>query len=115
IEQITGDIVAFPDDDCWYPSNLLNDVAKFFSNNKEVQGLTCRCTDEYNLNSSGRFDRTSGKLDLINVWQRGISVTIFLSRNLVDLVGGFDEGIGAGSGTIYGSGEETDYLIRSIS
>ena len=26
LRRVTGDVVAFPDDDCWYPPNLLNQV-----------------------------------------------------------------------------------------
>src|SRR3954449_10523543 len=44
-----------------------------------------------------------------NLWNRAISFTIFLKREVVERVGAFDERLGLPSS----SGEEIDYLIRS--
>src|SRR5690349_10889036 len=38
----TGDVIAFPDDDCWYPPDLLQQVAAIFSENPAVDGITGR-------------------------------------------------------------------------
>ena len=43
-----------------------------------------------------------------------ISFTIFLRRRVVERVGEFDETLGVGAGTPYGSCEESDYLIRAV-
>jgi GT2 family glycosyltransferase len=50
----------------------------------------------------------------MNVWQRGISITCFLHRKIIDKIGSFDEELGLGARTPWQSGEETDYLIRAI-
>jgi hypothetical protein len=45
-----------------------------------------------------------------NLWNRAISFTIFLRRDLIEQVGPFDEQLGLPSS----SGEEIDYLIRAL-
>src|SRR5271166_5434820 len=34
-----GDIIAFPDDDCWYPEGLLASVVAWFQSHQEFSGL----------------------------------------------------------------------------
>lgn len=38
LAQITGDVVAFPDDDCWYPDGLLSYVASRFERDAQLDG-----------------------------------------------------------------------------
>src|SRR5690606_18493353 len=42
------------------------------------------------------------------------SFTFFLRRALVEAVGGFDEGLGAGSPGPFGAGEESDLVLRLL-
>lgn len=42
-------------------------------------------------------------VNLDNVWNAGISFTIFFKRQVIEKVGAFDEMLGVGSGTVYGS------------
>lgn len=105
LQQATGDIIAFPDDDCCYPSNLLADLAAGFSR-VETQGIIVAGT-------SGRSVR-AGFLTRYSIWIVGVSYRIFLKQSVVKQVGLFDETLGVGAGTPYGSGEETDYLIRCL-
>jgi len=114
LKSISGDIVAFPDDDCLYPPNLLEKVARWFAEHPERHGLTGRSVTDKATPSSGRWDRAAGDVDRYNVWRRGISFTIFLRKKVVETVGSFDEKLGVGAGTPWGSAEETDYLIRAL-
>ncbi|MGH9344909.1 MAG: glycosyltransferase family 2 protein [Terriglobia bacterium] len=111
--HITGDIVAFPDDDCWYPPKLLDRVAGFFSEHPDCDGLTGRRADPLGLAAQG-WDRQAGSVNKANVSRRGISFTIFLRRSVIDQVGGFDETLGVGAGTPWGACEESDYLLRAL-
>jgi hypothetical protein len=54
-------------------------------------------------------------VDRFNVFFRATSCTIFLRREVIETVGGFDEELGAGAETDFLSGEETDYLLRALS
>lgn len=49
-----------------------------------------------------------------NVWHGGISYTIFLKSTICNRIGNFDEDLGVGANTLFGSAEETDYLIRCL-
>lgn len=113
LKHISGDIVAFPDDDCWYPPGLLAAVAQFFLNHPERDGLTGRPVDAGGSPVMGHFDTKPGLLDRINVWKRGIEITIFLRRECTQETW-FDEDLGVGAGTAWGAGEEKDYLLRLL-
>ena len=108
-----GDIIAFPDDDCWYDSNTLKLVNDLLSDDA-VEGV-CGCpVDRNNQPLISNFLDKKTFLNKNNVWHGGISFTIFLKSTVVKSVGVFDEKLGVGAGTIYGSGEETDYLLRAL-
>ena len=114
LASATGDIISFPDDDCWYPDGLLARVASEFQRHPSLDGLTGRSEDGRGHPSGGSFSRCQGQVDIRNVWKQGISYTIFLRSSVCAAVGPFDEELGVGASTRFGSGEETDYLIRTI-
>ena len=109
----TGDVIAFPDDDCWYPDGLLTRVVSELQNQPLVDGLTGRSEDGRRRPSGGSFSRRKGRVDINNVWKKGISYTTFLRSSVCAEVGRFDEELGVGASTGFCSGEETDYLIRT--
>jgi glycosyltransferase involved in cell wall biosynthesis len=110
--QATGEIVAFPDDDCWYPPGTLQAVVRRFAESPNVDVLTGRFVDE-DGREEGLWPRHAKVVDRWNVWRCAISITIFARTNAL---GGmmFDPNLGAGSGTPFGSGEETDLLLRCL-
>ena len=109
-----SDVVAFPDDDCRYPPDLLEKVARFFDRHPEIDGLTGRLVDEQGQSSILDFDLEPGPLDAINVWTRSIEATIFVRGKSARRFR-FDETLGRGSGTAWESGEGTDYLLQLLS
>jgi len=114
LKHISGDIVAFPDDDCWYPPDLLEHVARFFREHPDIDVLTGRSVDENGELSAGRSDASSGLVNFFNVWKRGRSISMFLKSAVITRIGDFDESLGVGAGTPWGAGEETDYLLRTL-
>jgi GT2 family glycosyltransferase len=109
-----GDIVSFPDDDCEYPKDLLQEIKNFFENFPEWDGLT-GCSIDYNgFYSAGNFSNNKGPINILNLWNRNISFSIFLKSHVLKKVGMFDESLGLGASSIFLSGEETDYLIRAL-
>lgn len=111
---LTGEIVAFPDDDCWYPPRLLCDAVTALEAHPDWDGLSVQARGADSRPSSMRWDTGAGPIDRFNVWRRAISFSFFLRRSAVEVIGGFAEDLGVGAGTLWGSGEETDYLLRGL-
>jgi glycosyltransferase involved in cell wall biosynthesis len=111
---IRGEFVAFPDDDCWYPEDLLESVANALTRHRDWDGLTGMLADPEEGDGFRMFHRTRGKLSFGNLFSRATSVTIFLRRVVVERVGRFDENLGRGTWTGMTAAEESDYLIRAL-
>jgi GT2 family glycosyltransferase len=111
--HLTADLVAFPDDDCVYPEDLLERVARRLSDETALDGVTGRAVDEAGR-SSPSWELDPAILTEANLWNRAISFTIFLRREVVERVGAFDERLGLGSPEPWASGEEIDYLVRAV-
>lgn len=110
----TGMLIAFPDDDCWYPADLLQQLSRRFADHPEVDGWTGMTKDANEQPSGSRWASSKNRLTKTNVWRRAMSPAIFLRRSAVETIGRFNESLGVGAGTIWGSGEETDYLLRGL-
>ena len=113
LRVVDADVVAFPDDDCVYPPGLLARVAAALGADPTLSGITGRAEDP-NGSSSPSWKTDAALLTEDNLWNRAISFTIFLRRELVERIGPFDEQLGLGSGRPWSSGEEMDYLIRAV-
>ena len=111
--SLDADAVAFPDDDCTYAEDVLERVARRLGEDHGLDGLTGRAAAADGT-SSPSWKRDRAALTRENLWNRAISFTIFLRRELVARVGAFDEQLGLGSGTPWHSGEEIDYLVRAV-
>jgi glycosyltransferase involved in cell wall biosynthesis len=109
----SGDIVGFPDDDCWYAPDSLRRVVDMFEAHPEWHGITgCEASAE-NIVNPRRFDQVAGQVTRKNIWRRHISFAAFFRR--ADLAGLFyDESLGIGAETIWGAGEETDFLLHFL-
>ncbi len=113
LELATGELVAFPDDDAWYPPNLLESVVQRFAA-EPVDGLSFRVTDEAGVCSAGGWMTTARcTMAPANIWRTAVSCSFFLRRAAIGELR-FDERLGVGSGTPLGSGEETDFLLRLL-
>jgi glycosyltransferase involved in cell wall biosynthesis len=113
LDGLAADVVAFPDDDCAYPDDLLERVARRFAERPELDGLTGRAVAR-DGRSSASWKADPAVLTRENLWNRAISFTIFLRREIVSRIGRFDEELGLGSETPWHSGEEIDFLVRAL-
>jgi glycosyltransferase involved in cell wall biosynthesis len=103
LPRLRADVVAFPDDDCTFPDDLLERVA-FRLADPRLDGLTGRAP------SPATWKHDGAMLTRDNLWNRAISFTIFVRREVVEKVGAFDVKLGLPSS----SGEEIDYLVRAL-
>jgi GT2 family glycosyltransferase len=113
LRELGGDIVAFPDDDCRYPEDVLERVARRFAGEPELDGLAGRVVDD-DGRSAPTWNLEPAALARDNLWNRVNSAALFLRREVVERVGGFDERLGVGSGEPWSSAEEVDHLVRAL-
>lgn len=115
VRDCTGDIIAFPDDDCWYPRSLLEQVSGYFMKHPEI---ACICTHVFDPIRKRNFGKRpygiTRRVTFANIFKLPISVGIFLRREAFSDIGAwFCEELGAG--TNLGSGEETELISRLLS
>ena len=108
-----GQLVAFPDDDCWYEPETLEQAVAFFAANPHVHAVLGQWHDpagSIRLQASGRA------INRFSAFRRGGTLVQFYRKAVVDAVGGFDPELGPGTGTglPYGCGEDTDYVLRAL-
>ena len=114
LELATADIVAFPDDDCWYESDVLSQVIWFLGRHGEIDGVSGIQLTVDGRDSMLRWARHPCWITRGNFYRTAISSTLFLRTQLVRELGGFDETLGAGSSDGYLSGEESDLVLRAL-
>ena len=112
LKYVTGQIVAFPDDDCIYSELLLYNVEKLFS--PQIAFLTVNTCD---INTPSKaLVNLPDKQHLISFKNKSVvSFTLFLKSKYTSVIGDFDINMGVGAGTKYGAGEESDYIVRALS
>lgn len=107
LNYVKGDYVAFPDDDCWYEPNTLAEV--FINFEHGYEGVVAKGMDE-NDNLTNNFPSKQCKLSKFNHCG-AISYCIFL-KQIPGLT--FDEKLGVGSYLKLSSGEEVDFLLKTM-
>lgn len=110
---ISGDVVGFPDDDCWYLPSLLERVVTSFASHPDADGFTAPCIDDRGV-ILRRGPKSPGWLTKYNLFRRTYSVTMFFRRKRIANLGGFDETLGVGAGTPWNSAEDHDYAVRAL-
>ena len=107
----TEGIVAFPDDDCWYPPELLKQVNDRFSKEPVYQGLSINWAAS---ETSKPAKTAEQELTKFTIWGKVPSICLFLRYSAVQENGNFDEELGVGAGTPWGAGEDSDYVLSSL-
>ena len=105
-------ILAFPDDDCFYSPNVVEKVLDIFLNKPHIVGVSGswrdRITGDIVLSGS-----QNTYVNIFNIWTSVTNITIFLQSDVVKAVGGYNEAFGLGS-KIFEGGEETDFILKVI-
>ncbi|AGX87447.1 glycosyltransferase family 2 protein [Candidatus Symbiobacter mobilis] len=113
LRHAQGDVVGFPDDDCWYEPDTVAQIRRAFADRLGLGGVVAQWVEQ----AQARGKTSVGTLSL-QAWRRfrggdASSISLFLRRELLDGLKGFDERLGVGQW--YGCGEETDLVLRALS
>ena len=110
----TGEIIAFPDDDCIYPSGVLDQVLNAFGSDVAL-GIYCGMSiSPAGIPSQGRWATATQTINRFNIWTSQTSYTTFYRETILTRAGLFNEDLGVGSGTLWGAGEETELMLRAL-
>ena len=110
----TGDIIAFPDDDCWYRPELLAEVQALFAAYPQHGMLLGRTVDPDGRNSIVPSLPRDCDVNRSNVIGAANSNTIFVRRQTAAVIGLFDEKLGVGSTSMFQGAEDRDYIARAL-
>ena len=114
IAEASGDVIAFPDDDCWYAPDLIEQVQQAFLQNpgwdalvaqwvEQAQGLGRQVVEGQTLSAADWRQFRGGEAS---------SISLFVRASALRRHGGFDERFGVGQW--FGAGEETDLLLSLL-
>lgn len=110
----TGNIVAFPDDDCWYAPDTLEMAVKFFQQHESAEcAVGIWMHDDSALFCSNFYNFDTYAMNYRELFRRGETYVQFYRHSAVKAIGMFDPVLGPGTGLPYGCGEDTDYLLRA--
>lgn len=115
IKIAKGDIIGFPDDDCWYEAKTVAYVRRVFTGDESLSGVVADWVEQ--TNGGGNNQATNTDLLSLDAWRnfRGgaaSSIALFLKRRLLVDLQGFDDRLGVGKW--YGASEETDLILRAL-
>ena len=114
----TGDLIAFPDDDCTYREDTIKNVVRGFERNNEL-GVLIAGKDEI-LNAAPKVNQRENTMTeihtVLDLFKAKAETSNIFARKKVlsNLEYVFDINIGPGKVTEWASNEETDLLVRLL-
>lgn len=106
LEVACGEIIAFPDDDCWYPAHLLNRVDAWFSENLQYSVLAVGALDNDGVSSGNRWLQNACDISAMNALRTTFCSSLFISAVQRSRLVRFDPRLFPG--------EETDFILRLL-
>lgn len=108
LERAVGEVVAFPDDDCEYPADLLANVDASFSAQNATFILGSIWDDKQNRPAIRNWPGSPVKLNRFNFYRLTSSITLFSK----DMTQRFDERFGLGAP--FGSNEDAIFVYSLL-
>lgn len=111
--EAAGEIVLFPDDDCWYPPQFLSYGMEVMQATGAdlVSGLSA---DYAGRAINARFSSRTRRMTRRSVWIAQMEWASFIRREMFDALGGYDETLGIGSTTPWQAAEGPDLILRAL-
>lgn len=110
IDIATGEVLAFPDDDCEYLPDTLVSVYSHFKNDTTMDVVKGKIVDREGKNSLKNWGERPFVFKSYKVFFKASSVTMFIKKKGSQIK--FDEELGAGS--TFGSCEDVDLIYRLL-
>lgn len=110
----SGDLLAWPDDDSYYPVDLLEKVDGLFTAHPDWDGVAVSRCDESGKPDSRWEPRQQKQLKPTDFFFLAGEAAIFYRHQSVENIGDFDEYLGVGAGTPWGAGEAADFQTRAF-
>lgn len=109
LEHAAGDIIAFPDDDCWYAPDTLERVCETFGAHDSCGSLLGVWTASPDVYARGVHEGIVSRVGLFHL--AGTCVQFYRKEVIKGIR--FDHQLGPGTDLPYGCGEDTDYLLHT--
>ena len=106
LEAACGEIIAFPDDDCWYPPHLLDRVDSWFQANGTYAVLAVGALDKDGACSGNRWVQNACDISPLNALRTTFCSSLFISAGPLGRAIRFDPRLFPG--------EETDVILRLL-
>ncbi len=117
LPHAAGEIIAFPDDDCFYAPDTVEQVLEAFRRYPHLGGLLGKWSEPEATKAARENIHDTPPLPAVtrfSAFRQAGTLVQFYRREAVDAAGGFDPVLGPGTGLPYGCGEDTDYLLRVL-
>ena len=111
--RAVGDVIVFPDDDCWYPSWFLRKGLELLDMTA-ADLVSGRMVDFNGRTINGRFASRPQFITRRSVWLTQAEWTTFHRRELLEGCGGFDETLGIGSSSPWQAAEGPDLILKAM-
>jgi glycosyltransferase involved in cell wall biosynthesis len=108
-----GEIISFPDDDCWYPSWMLSKALRIMAD-KSADLVTGRAADMSGRSINAPFETSPQPISVRNLWSTHIEWVAFFRRSVFEELGGYDEDLGPGAATPWLACEAQDLSMRAL-
>ena len=109
-----GRYVMFPDDDAWFPGQMLTRAVDRLEADLKLDGVCARLASADGSSSMLRWKRRSCRVSRFNHHRTSIGSAIMVRTNAARRVGGFNEAMGPGARTWHGSCEDADFLLKVV-
>ena len=106
MDAASGTILAFPDDDCWYPAGLLSRVDAWFGSHPEFAILAVGALDDKGVSSGNRWIQSSCDISSYNALRTTFCSSLFIAAAECSRRVRFDPKLSRA--------EETDFVLRLL-
>ena len=113
LEVASGAIVTFPDDDCAYPPDFLEQVKNYFDQHTELDGIVVSTMDRNDDKPIANLASKRRDIHRKNILSTVIEAGIFVKSAIIGNAR-FDIGLGVGSLQPYWSDEGPDFLLKLL-